>query len=450
VKLWGGNYEGDPDRAFWAFGRSLPFDRRLVAEEIAASRAYVRALAACGALGTGEAARLDEGLAALAARVRDDPGRLDTDDEDVHSFVEARLGEELGELASQMHVGRSRNEQAVTALRLWVRAAIDRLRAATTGLVEALCDQGEAGADAVMPGFTHTRAAEPITFGHFAGAHAWALVRGGQRLREARRRVNVLPLGAGALAGTTLPLDREALARDLGFEAVAENALDAVSDRDFAAEFVFACALLQTQMSRLSDDLIRFSGPEHAFFALPEAYTTGSSLMPQKKNPDALELVRGKAARVDGHVVALLALLKGLPTGYQKDLQEDKEAVFDTADTVEGSLAVLSGVVRGLRLDRAAMRRGCTDDMLAASLAVALAREGVPFRTAHARVGALVAKAQREGVPLRAAAAAELSPAVLGALDLETAVRAKAARGGTAPDAVRASLAAARAAAIAG
>jgi argininosuccinate lyase len=382
--------------------------------------------------------------------VRDDPGRLDTDDEDVHSFVEARLGEELGELASQMHVGRSRNEQAVTALRLWVRAAIDRLRAATTGLVEALCDQGEAGADAVMPGFTHTRAAEPITFGHFAGAHAWALVRGGQRLREARRRVNVLPLGAGALAGTTLPLDREALARDLGFEAVAENALDAVSDRDFAAEFVFACALLQTPMSRLSDDLIRFSGPEHAFFALPEAYTTGSSLMPQKKNPDALELVRGKAARVDGHVVALLALLKGLPTGYQKDLQEDKEAVFDTADTVEGSLAVLSGVVRGLRLDRAAMRRGCTDDMLAASLAVALAREGVPFRTAHARVGALVAKAQREGVPLRAAAAAELSPAVLGALDLETAVRAKAARGGTAPDAVRASLAAARAAAIAG
>ena len=353
VKLWGGNYTGDPDQAFWTFNRSLPFDRRLLREEVAASRAYVAALARCAALPAEDAARLDVGLAEVLAEAGE-PGDLQGDDEDVHSYVEARLTAKVGELAGQAHLGRSRNEQAVTALRLWIRSTIDGLRAGVAALVEALVRQGLAGADAVMPGYTHTRAAEPITFGHLAAAHAWALVRDRGRLGDARARVDVLPLGSGALAGTALPLDREALARDLGFAAVSPNALDAVSDRDFACEFVFACAQLQTHLARLAEDLIWLAGPEYGFFRLPEAFTTGSSLMPQKKNPDALELVRGKAARVDADLLRLLVLMKGLPTGYQKDLQEDKEAVFDAADTAGASVAIMTGVVQGLQLEREA------------------------------------------------------------------------------------------------
>ncbi len=454
MKLWGGNYSGRPDQAFWSFNRSLPFDRRLIAEEIAASRAYVRALAGAGCLSATEGETLREALARLGERVRQGPSLLETDEEDVHSFVEARLAEELGELASQMHLGRSRNEQAVTALRLWIRDAIDRLREAVAGLVRALCDQGEAGAETVMPGATHTRAAEPITFGHFAAAQAWALARDHQRLTDARRRVNVLPLGSGALAGTALPLDREALARELGFESASPSALDAVSDRDFAAEFVFACAVLQTHLSRLAEDLIWLSSPEFGFFSLPEAFTTGSSLMPQKQNPDALELIRGKAPRVAGDLLRLLSLMKGLPTGYQKDLQEDKEAVFDAADTAEASVAIMAGIVSGLGRDADRMRSAAAnEEMMAAGLAVALAREGMPFRRAHELVGSLVAAARREGVSLRTVAARELaaaSPAVAGRLDAlldpEASVRTRQVAGGTAPDAARASLAAARAA----
>jgi argininosuccinate lyase len=451
VKLWGGNYSGDPDRAFWDFNRSFPFDRRLLPEEIAASRAFVKALERCGAVPRDDAAALDVGLAQVLAKAEADPAYLAGDAEDVHSFVEARLTEAVGELAGQAHLGRSRNEQAVTALRLWIRSAIDGLRAGLAELVGALAEKGREGHDMTMPGFTHTRAAEPITFGHLAAAHAWPLVRDRERLLETRRRANALPLGSGALAGSALPLDREALARDLGFAAVSENALDAVSDRDFAAEFVFACALLQTHLSRLAADLIAFSGPEWGFVALPEAFTTGSSLMPQKKNPDALELVRAKAGRVDGALVSLLTLLKGLPAGYQKDLQEDKEAVFDAGDTAAASIAVVTGVVRGLILDRAAMRRAADrEDMMAAALAVALARDGMPFRKAHALVGTLVAAAAREGTSLRDAAARALearSPDVAAwlaaILDPEQAVRARTLVGGTAPTAVLASLASA-------
>jgi argininosuccinate lyase len=302
-----------------------------------------------------------------------------------------------------------------------------------------------------MPGYTHTRAAEPITFGHLAAAHAWALVRDHERLGDARRRVDVLPLGSGALAGSPLPLDREALARDLGFARVSQNALDAVGDRDFAAEFVACCALLQTHLSRLATDLITFSGAEWGFVVLPEAFTTGSSLMPQKKNPDALELVRGKAGRVDGHLLALLVLLKGLPAGYQKDMQEDKEAVFDAGDTTSASVAVTTGVVRGLALDRAAMRRAADrEDMMAAALAVALARDGMPFRKAHALVGSLVAAAARDGTSLREAAARSLSTQtadgaawIAAVLDPDEAVRCRTLVGGTAPAAVLASLGAA-------
>jgi argininosuccinate lyase len=451
MKLWGGNYSADPDKEFWEFNRSFPFDRRLVGEEIAASRAYVRGLGGCAAIPAEEAARLEAALERLARQVETDPACLEMDAEDVHSFVETRLTEAVGDLAGQAHLGRSRNEQSVTALRLWIRGAIDRLREGVAALIEALARQGQAGADATMPGYTHTRAAEPITFGHLAAAHAWALVRDHERLADARRRVNVLPLGSGALAGTALPMDREAMARELGFDAVSANALDAVMDRDFAAEFVFACAQLQTHLARIAEDLIWLSAPDFGFFTLPEAYTTGSSLMPQKKNPDALELVRGKSARVDGDLVRLLALMKGLPAGYQKDLQEDKEAVFDAADTAAASVAITTGVVAGLGLNREAMRRASArEEMMAAGLAVALAREGMPFRKAHGLVGSLVAEAQKTGTTLRDVAARVLpshSPAVAARLqalfDPDQAVRAKAAPGGTAPDAVRDALAAA-------
>jgi argininosuccinate lyase len=433
---------------FWEFNRSFPFDRRLVREELAASRAWVRALGRCGAIRPEEAVRLEDGLARVRARLEADPKYLEADVEDVHSFVEERLAEEVGELAGQAHLGRSRNEQTVTALRLFAKGAIDALARGAAGLVAALVAQGREAADAAMPGYTHTRAAEPVTFGFWAAAHAWGLVRDRERLRDARVRVDVMPLGSGALAGASLPLDRQAMARDLGFAAVSEAALDAVMDRDFAVELASCCAQLQTHLSRLAEDLVHFASPEYGFVTLPEAFTTGSSLMPQKKNPDALELVRGKTARVDAALVRLLVLLKGLPAGYQKDLQEDKEALFDAVDTVGGSLAVSAGVVRGLALRREAMHAAAgREEMMAAGLAVALAREGLPFRKAHGVVGGLVAEAQKSGRALRAVAAERLpslSPEVaakLGTLfDPLEAVKAKSLTGGTAPDAVRASL----------
>jgi argininosuccinate lyase len=448
MKLWGGNYSSGPDAAFWDFNRSFAFDRRLLAEEIAASRAYARALGRCGALPAAQAAALDAGLAQVLERAGKDSSYLELDAEDIHSFVETRLGEIVGEVAGQGHLGRSRNEQAVTALRLWIRGAIDHMAEGVALLVRALAEQGRVAADAVMPGFTHTRVAEPITFGHFAAAYATALVRDRERLLDARRRVNVLPLGSGALAGTALPLDRDALARDLGFDAVSANALDAVSDRDFAAEFVFACAQLQTHLARLAEDLIWLSGPEFGFFGLPEAFTTGSSLMPQKKNPDALELVRGKAGRVDGDLVRLLVLMKGLPIGYQKDMQEDKEAVFDASDATAASVDIMRGVVAGLVLHRDAMRRAASaQEMIAAGLAVALARKGMPFRKAHGVVGELVAESQKTGETVLAVAervvpkhSPEVAKELRDLFDPDFAVRAKAAPGGTAPDAVKAAL----------
>jgi argininosuccinate lyase len=448
MRLWGGNYTTDPDRAFWEFNRSFAFDQRLLAEEIAASQAYVRALARCQALGEEDAQRLVDGLAQVLTRAESQAGYLDLDCEDVHSFVETRLGELVGDLAGQAHLGRSRNEQTVTALRLWLRRQLDRLRGDVADLIRALADKGHEGADAVMPGYTHTRIAEPITFGHWAGAHAWGLVRDWERLGDARRRLDVLPLGSGALAGTALPLDRSALAADLGFAAVSENALDAVMDRDFVIEPACACAQLQIHLTRLAEDLIWLSSPEFGFFVLPEAFTTGSSLMPQKKNPDALELVRGKSGRVIGALMRLLTLVKGLAAGYQKDLQEDKEGVFDAIESATGSVVMMRGVVQGLALERDAMRRAAShEESMAAGLAVALALDGLPFRKAHSLVGQIVAEAQKAGATPRATAARILgttAPRVASRLDQlfdpTAAVAAKAARGGTAPAAVRQAL----------
>ncbi len=452
TKLWGGNYDAEPDRLFWEFNRSFPFDRRLIREEIAASRAYALALGLCRAISTNDASKLDRGLARVLAKYDADPAYAAIDVEDVHSFVETRLEEEIGPLAGQGHLGRSRNEQSVTALRLFIRGAIDDLRPRVKDLVEALVTRGLSGAALPMPGYTHTREAEPITFGHWAGAHAWALVRDFERLGDARERVNVLPLGSGALAGTALPLKREALAKALAFTAVSENALDAISDRDFAAEFVFVLAQIQAHLSRLAEDLIHYSSLPYGFVALPDAFTTGSSLMPQKKNPDSMELVRGKAARTTGAVVRMLALTTGVPVSYQKDFQEDKEAVFDALDAVLPSVTVTAGVVRGLTLNPGVMKKAASvEGMMAASLAVALAREGVPFRKAHGMVGSMVADAVKAKTPLRDIAKAALQgrhPKIAARIndffDPVKAVAAKAARGGTAPAAVRVSLRSAR------
>ncbi len=452
-KLWGGNYGQEPDPEFWEMNRSWPFDRRLLREDVAASRAFVGALARCGAISPEDAARLDAGFVDIVASAPADPRLLSSDAEDVHSYIEDELTKRVGPLAGQAHLGRSRNEQTVTALRLFIRAAIDGLRGRVQGLGEALADLGTTHAATLMPGFTHTRAAEPITLGHWAGAHLAGLVRDHERLRDARRRVDVLPLGSGALAGSGLPLDREALARDLGFAAVSDNALDAVTDRDFAIEFVSACAQLQTHLARLAEDLIWFSGPEFGFFTLPDPFTTGSSLMPQKKNPDSLELVRGKTARVDGALLRLLVLAKGLPTGYQKDLQEDKEAVFDAADTVTSCVGVTAGVVRALQVNVEALARAASrEDMMAAGLAVALARTGVPFRQAHGLVGEAVAASQKESISLReamrrrlSADAPDLLPSLDRLFDPAYSVGARTVAGSTQPEAVGRALAALRA-----
>ena len=453
TKLWGGNYDAEPDRLFWEFNRSFPFDRRLIREEIAGSRAYALALGKCRAIPEKDAKRLERGLARVLAKYESDPGYANIDVEDVHSFVETRLEEEIGPLAGQGHLGRSRNEQSVTALRLYIRGAIDDVRARLQDIVRALTARGLEGAALPMPGYTHTREAEPITFGHWAGAHAWALARDFERLGDARKRVNVLPLGSGALAGTALPLKREALAKALGFEGVSENALDAISDRDFACEFVYALAQIQIHLSRIAEDLIHYSSLPYGFLALPDAFTTGSSLMPQKKNPDSMELVRGKAARTTGAVVRLLALTTGVPVSYQKDFQEDKEAVFDALDSVLPSITVTAGVIKGLTLNPAVMKKAASvEGMMAASLAVALAREGVPFRKAHGMVGSMVGEAVKTKTPLQEIARATLQTKhpkialrIKDFFDPAKAVAAKAARGGTAPSAVRVSLRSARA-----
>jgi argininosuccinate lyase len=447
-KLWGGNYGQEPDPEFWEMNRSFPFDRRLLREDVLASRAFVAALARCGAITAEEAKTLDQGLADVVAQAPKDSREIVSDAEDVHSYIETELARRVGPLAGQAHLGRSRNEQTVTALRLFIRAAIDDVRGRVRTLGDALARLGTEHAASLMPGYTHTRAAEPVTCGHWAAAHLWGLVRDFDRLGDARVRVDVLPLGSGALAGSGLPLDRDALARDLGFAAVSANALDAVSDRDFANEFVFAAAQLQTHLARLAEDLIWFSGPEYGFFTLPDPFTTGSSLMPQKKNPDSLELVRGKAARVDGALLRLLVLGKGLPTGYQKDLQEDKEAVFDAADTVAACTGVMAGVVSGMRVNVEAMGRAAArEDMMAAGLAVALARTGVPFRKAHGLVGEAVAASQSSGGTLRAAlgqklaaVAPELVPRLDELFDPAVSVRARTVPGSTNPDAVKRAL----------
>jgi len=446
-KLWGGRFEGAVDPAFDAFNRSLPFDQRLWPQDVAGSVGWARALAAAGVLTADEASRIADALAALRADLARDPGPLAASRaEDVHSFVEGELQRRIGILARKLHTGRSRNDQVATDLRLWCKEAVAALLASVRDVVAALVDLAERDADVALPGYTHLQRAQPITAGHHALAYVEMLARDATRLRDAGRRLDVSPLGSGALAGTAFPVDREALALSLGFAAAARNSLDAVSDRDFAAEIAFACSLVLAHLSRLAEDWIFFSSHEARFLALSDAVATGSSLMPQKKNPDALELIRGKTGRVYGALHTLLVALKGIPLAYDKDLQEDKEALFAAVDQTAACLKMAALVVRNARYDHDRCARAAgSGHMNATDLADALVRAGVPFRDAHERAGRVVRAALERGVEIEALppnVVRELLPELRVDLARELSVESVLARrralGGTAPERVRA------------
>jgi len=450
--MWGGRFAVPMDPRLDRLNRSLPVDRRLWREDLATNRAWVCALERCRVLAAAERETLLAGLArveaALAAGAADAAG-----DEDIHSLIERLLGETVGPVAGKLHTGRSRNDQMATDLRLWTVAALARLDAALASLARALIAQAERGMDALMPAYTHTQRAQPVRMAHWALAHVWPLARDRGRIGEARRRAAVLPLGSGAVAGSGFAVDRQRLAADLGFAEVSANSMDAVGDRDFAVEAVFAATLAGTHLSRLAEDLVLFSSAEFGFVKLGEAFTTGSSLMPQKRNPDALELVRGAAGQLLGRLVGLVATLKAMPTGYQKDLQENNAALFEALDLAEQAAALLAGVVETMTPDPARMAAALEPAVLATDLADLLVQGGMAFREAHGVVGALVRRAEELHVALDrvgAEEAARLSPALPAALAAlggpEAAVERRRLPGGTARDAVAAQLAAARAA----
>jgi argininosuccinate lyase len=453
--LWGGRFTGKTDPGFARYNRSFGFDRRLFEADVHGSLAHCEGLRAAGVIEDGEAAKISEGLRALLARAaeRGDEFFDDAAAEDVHSFIESRLIETVGDVGRKLHTGRSRNDQVATALRLWLRDEIDKVAAALREAQTALLDLAERHADAVLPGYTHLQRAQPILFAHWCLAYFEMLARDRVRLSDVRRRVNVLPLGAAALAGTAYAIDREAVARALGFDSVARNSLDAVSDRDFCVEFASAASLVMAHLSRLAEDLIIYATTEFGFVELSDAISTGSSLMPQKKNPDALELVRGKSARVFGHTLALLTLIKGLPLTYNKDLQEDKEAVFDTADTVRESLEVTATVLKNVRVREARARDAASlGYMNATEMADYLVRRGLPFREAHEAVGRMVLYGLGKGLELHELELEELrqfsplvSEDVYEALSLERTLASKSQTGGTSPARVGEALAVARA-----
>jgi argininosuccinate lyase len=451
AKLWSGRFKGKLDDGAARLNDSLPFDRRLAAEDVRGSAAWARALKKAGLLDDAELDQIESGLEKIGSELSGGSFAFDPADEDIHTAVERRLGELIGETAGKLHTGRSRNDQVAADFRLWILAAEDRLLAAVRGLQRSLVARAEKDFGVRIPGYTHTQRAQPVLLSHWWLSHVWALERDAARLREIRARAAVCPLGSGALAGTAFPIDRDALAKDLGFAAAAENSLDAVADRDFAAEFLFAAALIGVHTSRLADALILFSTAEFGFIELDDAFATGSSLMPQKKNPDPLELARGKCGRLIGRLAGMLATLKGLPSAYDKDLQEDKEPVFDAADTVELLLPVLGGVIDTLAVNGGRMAAAVDDGMLATDLADYLVRKGVPFRTAHAAAGQSVRRAIELGVPLSQLPAGEFARIHPGfgndtaeVFDVERALARRSARGGTAPGVLREQLAAAK------
>ena len=425
---------------------SIDVDRRLYAQDIAASKAHAAMLARRGILSAEDNAAIQQGLETIRAEIAEGRFAFSRELEDIHMNVEARLAELIGEAAGRLHTARSRNDQVATDFRLWVRDAIDALDAGLRDLQAALLDRAEEHAATVMPGFTHLQPAQPITFGHHLMAYVEMVGRDRGRLSDCRRRLNECPLGAAALAGTSFPIDRDDTAHALGFDRPARNSLDAVSDRDFALEFLSAGAILAMHLSRLAEEIVLWTSPAFGFARLSDAFTTGSSIMPQKRNPDAAELVRAKAGIVIGALVGLLVVLKGLPLAYGKDMQEDKQATFAATDTLMLAVAAATGMIRDLTADADAMRRAAEGGFLTATdLADWLVRRlGLPFRRAHHAAGALVRKAEEKGCGLADLTLAEMRAVEPGidadvytVLSPEQAVASRTSYGGTAPDLVR-------------
>jgi argininosuccinate lyase len=449
-RLWGGRYETGPAPSLEELNRSLPVDVRLWREDIEGSRAWVRAIERAGVLTSAEADALDAGLQAVQARLEAGAAAGATD-EDIHTLVERLLYEEMGDVAGKLHTGRSRNDQVATDTRLWGMRAVERLTGEVAALQRGLADRARAGLDLLMPSYTHLRRAQPVRVAHWLLAHFWAVDRDRRRLQDALDRVAALPLGAGAIAGSGFPVDRALLRDRLGFRSITQNSIDTVGDRDWICELLFVAAMLGVHLSRLAEDLIVFSTEEFGFVDLPEAYTTGSSLMPQKRNPDGLELARGMAGSLIGDLTAAMAMVKSLPSGYNKDLQEDKRLLFHAVDALLVLLPATRETVAGLRFRAERLAAAVADEALVATdLADELVRRGVPFREAHAAVGRLLRAADAAGVPpgrLPEAEWARAHPAFLDGgvpvMSAERSVETRSVEGGTARSAVLAQLEAA-------
>jgi argininosuccinate lyase len=450
---WGGRFTAGPAEIMRRINASIEFDKRLWAEDIAGSQAHCAMLVAQDILSAQDGAAIRAGLDQIKAEIESGHFVFSEAHEDIHMNIEARLTELIGPIAGRLHTARSRNDQVATDLRLWLRATIERIDRAMRELQQALIDRAEVEADTVMPGFTHLQIAQPVTFGHHLMAYVEMIGRDRGRFADCRRRLNESPLGAAALAGTSFPIDRHATAAALGFARPMANSLDAVSDRDFAVEFLAAAALTGTHLSRFAEEIVLWCSEGFRFIALSDAFTTGSSIMPQKRNPDAAELVRAKSGRLTGSLLALLTVMKGLPLAYGKDMQEDKIPVFEAADALELCLAATTGIVRDMRPDRERLRaaagRGYSTATDLADWLVRAAR--LPFRRAHHATGEIVKRAEQQGCTLAELPLAELqavepaiTTAVYDVLRPECSVASRRSFGGTAPDLVRAAAAAAR------
>jgi len=401
VKLWGGRFEKDTDKLVEAFTASIPFDKRLAVQDISGSIAHCGMLAKCRIITEEESVSIIEGLKEILVEIREGTLEFPIESEDIHMRIEKRLIEKIGSMGGKLHTARSRNDQVALDMHMFVKQQIQDALGLLRNLQLTIVGLSEKYLDVLMPGYTHLQRAQPVLFSHHLLAYFWMLQRDVQRLNEALKRADNMPLGAGALAGTTFPIDRTMVADELGFGDIYANSMDAVSDRDFVVEYIFCASLIMIHLSRLSEDLILWNTSEFGFIELDDAYTTGSSIMPQKKNPDIAELVRGKSARTIGNLVGILTMLKGLPMTYNRDMQEDKELLFDTTDTLIASLKVYSAMLETIKPNRERMRKAVEGDMCTATdLADYLVRKGMPFRDAHAIVGSLVQKCLNEGKSL--------------------------------------------------
>ncbi len=448
-KMWGGRFAAGPDAIMEAINASISFDKRMASQDIAGSRAHAAMLAATGIITDSDAEAIREGLLTILSEIEDGTFEYSTALEDIHMNVEARLKEVIGEPAGRLHTGRSRNDQVATDFKLWVRDQLDAFEGGLVALIQALLGQAEAGADWVMPGFTHLQTAQPVTWGHHMMAYVEMFGRDLSRVRDARKRMNESPLGAAALAGTSFPIDRDMTAQALGFDRPAANSLDAVADRDFALEFLGAASICAMHLSRFSEELVIWSSAQFRFVALSDRFSTGSSIMPQKKNPDAAELIRAKVGRIFGANTALMMVMKGLPLTYSKDMQEDKEQVFDAADNLMLALAAMEGMVRDMTGQRENLAAAAGSGFSTATdLADWLVRVlGLPFRDAHHITGSLVGMAEKAGCDLpdltleqMKSVHADITADVFDILGVENSVNSRMSYGGTAPMQVRAQI----------